>query len=238
MEHYLIKFSKGGNIKFISHLDLMRTLQRIIRRANLPIAYSHGFNPHMDLSLAQPLSVGMYSKGEYMNVVFTEPVKEEEIIERLNAASQNTIEFYHVSHQKVVQNEKIWQAMALLDAARYSITIKYEDTNALKARLEELKKEEKWLIVKKTKSGEKEVDIKHLVYKFDYSIGEKDLLLQVLLACGSKENLSAELLSNYIKNNTEAVKADSFVDILREEMYFKSGDKYIPLYKYLETKKK
>ena len=49
---YLIKFTKEANIKFISHLDLMRTIQRIVRRAELPVEYSKGFNPHMSLSLA------------------------------------------------------------------------------------------------------------------------------------------------------------------------------------------
>ena len=58
---YLIKFTKEENIKFIAHLDLMRTIQRIIRRSGLPVEYSKGFNPHMALSIAQPLSVGVYS---------------------------------------------------------------------------------------------------------------------------------------------------------------------------------
>ena len=60
---YLIKFTKEDSIKYVSHLELMRTIQRIIRRAELPVQYSQGFNPHIILSIAQPLSVGVYSKG-------------------------------------------------------------------------------------------------------------------------------------------------------------------------------
>ena len=52
---YLIKYSKESEIKFIAHLDLMRTIQRIIKRSELPIEYSKGFNPHMAVSIAQPL---------------------------------------------------------------------------------------------------------------------------------------------------------------------------------------
>ena len=81
---YLIKFSKGEGIKFISHLDLMRTIQRIIRRSGVPIEYSKGFNPHMALSLAQPLSVGVYSDGEYMDIVLTEEMKVADLLARLN----------------------------------------------------------------------------------------------------------------------------------------------------------
>ena len=71
---YLIKFSKEGNIKFVSHLDLMRTLHKVVKRAALPVKYSKGFNPHMSISIAQPLSVGMYSCGEYMDVVLEEEI--------------------------------------------------------------------------------------------------------------------------------------------------------------------
>ena len=81
---YLIKFTKEPNIKFISHLDVLRTIQRNIRRADLPIEYSQGFNPHMATSIAQPLSVGVYSSGEYMDMVLTREMNEEEIIKRLN----------------------------------------------------------------------------------------------------------------------------------------------------------
>ena len=56
---YLIKYTKESNIKFIAHLDLMRTAQKIVRRAKLPVKYSKGFNPHMAMSIAQPLAVGM-----------------------------------------------------------------------------------------------------------------------------------------------------------------------------------
>ncbi|MGL5085822.1 MAG: TIGR03936 family radical SAM-associated protein, partial [Clostridium sp.] len=69
---YVIKYTKGAGIKFISHLDLMRTIQRIIRRTDIPMKYSKGFNPHMALSIAQPLSVGVYSDGEYMDIVLAE----------------------------------------------------------------------------------------------------------------------------------------------------------------------
>ena len=80
---YLIKFSKGEGIKFISHLDLMRTIQRIIRRSGVPIEYSKGFNPHMALSLAQPLSVGVYSDGEYMDIVLTEEMNVAEYFSKI-----------------------------------------------------------------------------------------------------------------------------------------------------------
>ena len=99
---YLIKFSKGEGIKFISHLDLMRTIQRIIRRSGVPIEYSKGFNPHMALSLAQPLSVGVYS-DEYMDIVLTEEMNVADLLARLNEAAPPTIRFFEATPIEIVE---------------------------------------------------------------------------------------------------------------------------------------
>ena len=63
-----IKFSRGDEVKYISHLDLMRFWERALRRAEIPLAYSEGFSPHPRISLAAPLPVGTTSEGELMDV--------------------------------------------------------------------------------------------------------------------------------------------------------------------------
>lgn len=68
MQRLRLKFSRGEELKYISHLDLMRCWERILRRASIPIAYSEGFNPHPRLSLAAPLPIGVTSDGELMDV--------------------------------------------------------------------------------------------------------------------------------------------------------------------------
>jgi radical SAM-linked protein len=232
---YLIKFTKESDIKFISHLDLMRTIQRIVRRAELPVEYSKGFNPHMSISIAQPLSVGMYSKGEYMDLVLTEEFNEELIKEKLNANVPAGIKFIEVVKIKNVEGEKkLPQAMALIDAAEYKINIKYDDCKKLVDQIEALKNKEQWNTIKRSKNGEKEVDIKPLIKNFVYNETAVGLEIKVLIACGSKENLSADLLASYIKNNTDNFKADAFVDIEREEMFIIKNDKFVPLYKCIE----
>jgi radical SAM-linked protein len=64
-----IAFTKGEEIKYISHLDLMRLWERTLRRARVPLAYSHGFNPRPKIAFAAPLPVGFTSRGEVMDVV-------------------------------------------------------------------------------------------------------------------------------------------------------------------------
>ena len=63
-----IRFSKHGHIKFVGHLDMVRYFQKVMRRANVDIAYSQGFSPHQKMSFASPLSVGVTSQGEYFDI--------------------------------------------------------------------------------------------------------------------------------------------------------------------------
>jgi radical SAM-linked protein len=68
MQRLRIRFSRGEEIKFISHLDIMRLWQRALHRAEIPLAYTEGFSPHPRLSLAAPLAVGVTSQAELMDV--------------------------------------------------------------------------------------------------------------------------------------------------------------------------
>ena len=231
---YLIKFSKGEGIKFISHLDLMRTIQRIIRRSGVPIEYSKGFNPHMALSLAQPLSVGVYSDGEYMDIVLTEEMKVADLLARLNEAAPPTIRFFEATPIEIVENVKrVPQAMALLDAGRYIIKLKLVNEENVEEKMASLLNENAWETLKKSKKGEKMADIKPLVKELKYWVKDGELVINALIATGSRENLSADLLARFITSKIENVNTELFVNIKREEMYVLKNTKYVPLFKAL-----
>lgn len=86
MQRIRIIYSKGEAVKYISHRDLMRAVQRAVRRAELPIAYSQGFNPHMKISWGNALKVGATSDHEEAELNFERWVKPDEVKERLNRA--------------------------------------------------------------------------------------------------------------------------------------------------------
>ena len=83
---YLAQFRKTGAAVYVSHLDLMRTMQRALRRANVPMCYSNGFNPHPILSFAMASPVGMASHAEYMDVKVEDGADALEITRALIAA--------------------------------------------------------------------------------------------------------------------------------------------------------
>ena len=80
-----IKFAKQGVMKFIGHLDIMRYFQKALRRADIDIKFSEGMSPHMIMSFAAPLGVGLTSDGEYVDIELRTPISTAEAVSRLNA---------------------------------------------------------------------------------------------------------------------------------------------------------
>ena len=101
---YRIKFTKTGNMIYIGHLDLLKFFQRTIKRAGLPIAYSLGFNPHQLMIFAIPLSLGVSSVGEYLDIQLKQDMSCEEIENRLNSTMPLGIKILSV--RKLVEGEK------------------------------------------------------------------------------------------------------------------------------------
>jgi len=231
---YLIKYSKDSEIKFIAHLDLMRTLQKIIKRSELPVEYSKGFNPHMAVSIAQPLSVGVYSKGEYMDVVLNCDLEEKFIQDIMSENTPRGIKILDVVKVIPVEGKKKSQAMAIIDAAKYTIKLKLTQQLGVKEILNTLCSNEEWNIIKKSKSGENMINIKPLVMKFKYEVESSILIISVLVACGSRDNLSAQLLADFMKENIEAINKEAFVDIEREEMYAMKEEKLVTLSEFFK----
>lgn len=92
MDKLRLRFSKTGRAVYISHLDLMRTMQRAFSRAGLGLKYSEGFNPHAKISIVLPLSVGMASQCEFLDFSLTEKTDLSSLPERLNRAMPEGIE--------------------------------------------------------------------------------------------------------------------------------------------------
>lgn len=84
MQRIKVEYRKGEEVKFISHRDLMRSFQRAIRRADIPIAYSQGFNPHMKISWGNALKVGATSEREPAELQIDGWIRPEELKSRLN----------------------------------------------------------------------------------------------------------------------------------------------------------
>ncbi|HBV98746.1 MAG TPA: hypothetical protein DEF36_17150 [Desulfotomaculum sp.] len=86
LPRYRIRYSKEGAAKFISHLDMLRTFERVVRRAGIPVSFSQGFNPHPRFSFGFPLSVGVSGLEEYVDIDLDTAVSPEEVAQALDRA--------------------------------------------------------------------------------------------------------------------------------------------------------
>lgn len=183
-----IKFRKFGVMKFIGHLDVMRFFQKMMRRAEIPIAFTGGFSPHMIMSFANPLGVGVTSDGEYFDIELTEEIDMNEAVARMN---QTSVEGIEVVNMVPISDEKKRTGMTIVAAADYLSTVKCgtfpEGWQQMAAGF---MNQPSICIVKKTKKSEKEVDIKPMIYQFE--IRDEGVFMRV--ATGSVENLKPEVV--------------------------------------------
>ena len=127
-----VKFEKTGPVKFVGHLDTMRYFQKAVRRAALPAAFSSGFSPHMIMSFASPLGVGVESTGDYFDMELVKEVPTREIAEKLNAVMAEGFAVVSVCQ---VEDGKAGKAMSLVAAADYDIRFREgKEPKALRER--------------------------------------------------------------------------------------------------------
>ena len=183
-----IKFRKYGVLRFIGHLDVMRFFQNLMRRADIPIAFTGGYSPHMIMSFASPLGIGLTSDGEYLDIELTAPVDSREAVKRMNEECVEGIEIISI---RQISDEKKMTGMTILAAADYLISVK---KGALpenwKEAFADFMAQREICVIKQTKRSEREEDIRPLIFRWE--IQGENIWLQ--LAAGSRNNLKPDLV--------------------------------------------
>lgn len=176
-------------MKFIGHLDVMRYFQKAMRRAGIDIAYSEGMSPHMIMSFAQPLGVGLTSDRRVYGCRAAHTIASDEAIRRLNEVG---VEGITVTEWRQIPEEKGSKAMTLVAAADYELRFRKGlapkgdwQSRSLIFTLRSL-----FPVIKKTKKGEKELDIRPLIYDMYVNAGT----VYFRLSAGSEANIKPELV--------------------------------------------
>lgn len=199
-----IKFCKTGNLQFISHLDLQRTFHRILVRANIPMWYTKGFNPHAKLVFGVPLSVGTESMCEMADLRIERKIDLADIKKQLN--EQLTDEMYVL--------DVYYPSTKFADVAYADYTLTLRSPKITSAAADEVNKlfTSPVMMLKKSKSGEKEVDITSFIKKLDVNAFDGTMTINAILSAGSTENLNPEYLVSAIKNNLAFFTSDPMTD--------------------------
>ncbi|HEX9063074.1 MAG TPA: TIGR03936 family radical SAM-associated protein [Clostridia bacterium] len=168
------KFTRNDDVKYISHLDMMKMFERALRRSGLPVAYSQGFNPHPDMVFGLPLSVGVTSDAEYADFGFSEFMGEEKFIKEMNEFLPDG---FLVTSAGVRQGKA--NIMASIGAASYEILVssgKKECIESFREGVKNFLSMAEIKINKETKSGVKEVDIRPMILDLErYEVTDEAL---------------------------------------------------------------
>ncbi len=209
-----IKFRKFGAVRFIGHLDLMRFFQKMIRRAELDIAYSQGFSPHQIMSFAAPLGVGLESNGEYVDVEMNSVLSSREMVKRLNESSVEGIEILSIR----LLPENCANAMASVAAAAY--TVRFRQGRMPKADyrsgLPLFLKSDTIPYEKETKKGSVTLDLKPAIYELQI---KEDGSIYMLVNASSSGNIKpAMVLDAYLSAQNEHLMENALL-ITREDTF-------------------
>ncbi|MCC8140311.1 MAG: TIGR03936 family radical SAM-associated protein [Lachnospiraceae bacterium] len=223
-----VKFRKFGNLRFIGHLDTMRYFQKALRRAGLDICYSEGFTPHMIMSFAQPLGVGLESDGEYMDIRVNSTPSSREAVRLLNEHGAEGMEV--LSWRELPEGSK--NAMSIVAAADYEVRFREgcEPSAGWETRFATFLQRPEILVQKETKKkAVQEIDIRPWVYACEL----RDGLIFLTVSTGSVGNLKPELLLQAFAAQEKWELPRFALEIRRKELYADLGAegvrKLIPL---------
>ncbi|MGN0539726.1 MAG: TIGR03936 family radical SAM-associated protein [Candidatus Fimenecus sp.] len=205
-------YEKTGMAKYISHLDTVRCITRAMKRANVPVWFTEGFNPHAFLTFAMPLSLGVESYCETVDFRLLEDVDLTELTERLNNALPADITVSRIA-------EPVFSA-ADIRYAEYEIVFNNPDELLLQNAHSMLSSDE-IIVPKKVKQGrkkvEKEVNIKEHIRTYELIEKDGKLILKTVLSSGNTVNINPSLLIGALTKDTNTDSQD--VDIIKLKSY-------------------
>lgn len=215
-----IFFTKTGMAKYISHLDLMRCMSRAFKRAQIPLWFTEGFNPHLFMTFARPLSLGQESLCEVVDVRLVGEMTFKEIQTRMNAALPQDITV--VSVQKPVHKP------SEIAVAEYEIKLFSDLPDALCDCIKSGFAAPQITVLKKAKQGrkkiEKEIDIKPNVLNFKIAVQDAYVLLQVSLTAGDQNNINPTLLLSALTNGFPSELENT--QILKTKILLENGEQF------------
>jgi radical SAM-linked protein len=186
-----LQYSKTQEGRFLSHLDLLRMMERTFRRAGLKLAFSEGFNPHPKLSFASALAVGTTSSGEYLDVELREDIAPEALREKLQAALPGALEITRVK----IMEQRGESLSALINLARYEVRAPLqEETSAeeLNRMIADVLARPEIFVIRDGKKGKKQVDIRKGLYLLDGRLDGGQIILTMDVQTGSEGNVRPE----------------------------------------------
>ncbi len=194
MREVRLRFSKTDRLKYISHLDINRAMARALKRAEIPLWYTEGFNPHPYMSFSLPLSLGVESLCESVDLRIVGDITNEDIKSRLNSVLPDGLKIVDVYDNFRDNSEIVY--------SDYVYKFEFKDNEAAYEKIKTVLESDEILALKKGKQGRKrvmkETNIKSFIDKYSISIRGDVIILNIRLLAGPEKNLNPSLLFDTI----------------------------------------
>lgn len=213
------EFSKKSGLKYISHLDLQRAVTRIIKRSHIPVRYTQGFNPHPKMVFALPLGVGCESECELLDVYM---VMDEA---RPNVPLYTPDEFKDAIMKNIPDGLGFVNAyypskgFADITTADYEVVVDLKNSDEVACEFETTLSSP-LIVFKKSKAGDRDVDIQPMIKDFSVKQEGNTLLLKLELMAAQNNYLSPELVMTGLKNNPVLGELIDFYSVTRTNINF------------------
>ncbi len=211
-----VKFKKVGNLQYISHLDLVRTMHKVIVRAKLPLWYTEGFNPKPKMIFAAPLSIGTESVCEFMDVRLSENIDPSEVMRRLNENMTDEMQVIEAYYPETKFTDLKWLSYTMLINTVGADSSLADKCNAALSA-------DKLEILKNTKSGEALVDIRPLVKSADVVFDGENLRISCILSADPSSFLNPEYVVKLLRERCGILSCENLCEesysIMRERAY-------------------
>lgn len=194
MRELRIRFSKTGQAKYISHLDTNRVFSRAFARSKINLYYTEGFNPHPYMSFSLPLSLGVESLCENVDIRILDDISNDEIKERMNESLPIGIRVVDVYDDFMDSSKIVF--------SDYVYKFEFIDNETALERIKNVLEADEIMAQKKGKKGKrrilKEMNIKEFIDKYNISIRDDQIILNIRLLAGPEKNLNPSLLFDTI----------------------------------------
>lgn len=213
LNKYRLKYKKSDEARYISHLDFVRTIGRTFKRAKLPVKYSQGFNPHIVMTVGLPISVGVLSDSEFMDVEMTDTISCSELVDRINEKIPLGLKI--LDAKRLNESDR---PLSKIASAKYLVFAQgIGDTS-----IETLLDKDDITVEKKTKKGISSVNIRPDILSLNYLGKDNEYdVFEMHLSAGSSANLKPETvlaaMDKYLGYSTK------YFRIKRTNMYFENA---------------
>jgi radical SAM-linked protein len=215
---YRIQYSKTGLTRFTSHLDVLRAINRTIRRSGLPIAFSMGFNPVPRLSFGPPLPLGIESEAEFFDLELTADLSKEEVFHALKQALPPGLQVIKVG--RLVHKVQSLTAMINSIVYQFILVAKVKQCSVqLEDWFERLWESAELNVIKNTKSGKKSINLRPFWKSYKLAFTENDIILFAIeVEFGPRGTIRPDDFCSLLSKDFQVER------VIRKEVFSRAGE--------------